>query len=119
MTVHLVSLNTTLLIPTTATTMTTKCQFTYNIGDRIAERPKPNGPLTKYHDVRQRIAKYRTQRYGHVLGIVEKPNKLGHKQKFLVIQWDHLASPTEHATARICPVSELERLTKEVLVPGE
>ena len=119
MAVHLISLNTTLLNHSTAITMTNRRQFTYAVGDRVAERPKPNGLLTKYHDVRQRIAKYRTQRYGHVLGIVEKPNKLGRKQKFLVIQWDHLASPTEHATMRICPASELQRLMKEVIVPGE
>ena len=99
--------------------MTSKRQFDYNIGDRVAERPKPSGLLTKYDDVRQRIAKYRTQRYGNVLNIIEKPNKLGRKQKFLVIQWDHLASPTEHATMRICPASELQRLMKEFIVPGE
>ena len=116
---HLVSLNTTLLNHSTAITMTTKRQFTYAIGDRVAERPKAHGIFAIRNEVKERIAQYRNQRYGNVLNIVEKPNSLGRKQKFLVIQWDHLASPTEHATMRICPASELQRLMKEVIVPGE
>jgi len=117
--VHLTFLNMTHLIHLIATTMTTKRQFTYTIGDRVAERPKAHGIFAIRNEVKERIAQYRTQRYGNVLDITEKPNKLGRKQKFLVIQWDHLASPTEHATMRICPASELQRLMKEVIVPGE
>ena len=116
---HLTFLNTTPLNHSTAITMTTKRQFTYAIGDRVAERPKTHGLFALRNEVKERIAQYRTQRYGSVLQIIEKPNKRGHKQKFLVIQWDHLASPTEHATMRICPESELQRLMKEVIVPGE
>jgi len=117
--VHLVFLNTTLLIPTTAITMSTKRQFDYNIGDRVAERPKPHGIYTHNQETRQRIAQYRNQRYGEVVGINYKKNSAGANQRFLLVRWDHLTSPTEHATARICPASELERLTKEVIVPGE
>ena len=117
--VHLISLNTTPLIHSIAITMPTKRQFTYAIGDRVAERPKAHGIFAIRNEVKERIAQYRSQRYGNVINIVEKPNKLGRKQKFLVIQWDHLASPTEHATMRICPVAELDRLMKDVIVPGE
>jgi len=99
--------------------MTTKRQFTYAIGDRVAERPKPTGLLTKYYDVAQRIAKYRTQRYGYVVEIKEKTDASGRRRKVLMVQWDHLSLPTEHATMRICPASEIARLTKEVIVPGE
>ena len=99
--------------------MSTKRQFDYNIGDRVAERPKPHGIYTHNQETRQRIAKYRNQRYGEVVGINYKKNSAGANQRFLLVRWDHLPSPTEHATARICPVSELERLTKEVIVPGE
>lgn len=116
---RLVFLNTTPLNHSTAITMTTKRQFTYAIGDRVAERPKVHGIFAVRNEVKERIQQYRSQRYGHVLDIIEKPNKLGRKQKFLVIQWDHLASPREHATMRICPASELQRLMKEVIVPGE
>ena len=99
--------------------MTTKRQFDYTIGDRVAERPKPHGIYTHNRETKQRISGYRSQRYGEVVGINYKPNSRGAQQKFLLIKWDHLKSPTEHATMRICPVSELERLTKEVIVPGE
>jgi hypothetical protein len=99
--------------------MTTKRQFDYKIGDRVAERPKPHGIYTNNQQIRERISQYRSQRYGEVVGINYKNNSRGTAQKFLLVRWDHLPSPTEHATARICPVSALERLTKEVLVPGE
>ena len=99
--------------------MTTKRQFDYKIGDRVAERPKTHGLFTHNQEVRQRISQYRTQRYGEVVGINYKPNARGAKQKFLLIRWDNRTSATEHAVMRICPVSELERLTKEVIVPGE
>ncbi len=99
--------------------MTNKRQFDYNIGDRVAERPKTHGLFTHNQEVRQRISQYRTQRYGEVVGINYKPNARGANQKFLLIRWDNRTSVTEHAMMRICPVSELERLTKEVLVPGE
>lgn len=99
--------------------MTNKRQFTYAIGDRVAERPKLRGLLAVRKGAKEQVEKYTTQRYGYVVDIVEKPNKLKRKQKFLVIQWDHLASPTEHASMRICPEKELARLTKEFIVPGE
>ena len=99
--------------------MSTKKQFSYAIGDCVAERPKTHGIFAVRNEVKERIQQYRTQRYGKVLDIVEKPDSLGRKQKFLVIQWDHLASPTQHATMRICPATELKRLMKEVIVPGE
>lgn len=99
--------------------MTTKRQFDYKIGDRVAERPKTHGLFTHNQEVRQRISQYRSQRYGEVVGINSKPNARGARQKFLLIRWDNYTSVTEHAMMRICPVSELERLTKEVLVPGE
>lgn len=99
--------------------MTTKRQFDYKIGDRVAERPTPHGIYAKNQQTRERIAQYRNQRYGEVVGINYKKNSRGVAQRFLLVRWDHLSSPTEHATARICPVSELERLTKEVIVPGE
>lgn len=99
--------------------MSTKRQFDYTIGDRVAERPKSHGIYARSQQTRERISQYRNQRYGEVVGINYKKNSVGAAQRFLLVRWDHLPSPTEHAAARICPVSELERLTKEVLVPGE
>ena len=60
--------------------------------------------------MKERIQQYRFQRYGTVVGIKLKPNKSGAKQKFLMVKWDHLQTPTEHAQMRICPVGELLKL---------
>lgn len=99
--------------------MSTKRQFTYAIGDRVAERPKIHGIFATRPESKERIKQYRQQRYGEVVGINYKKNARGQQQRFLLVKWDYSNNPTEHATARICPVSELERLTKEVIVPGE
>jgi hypothetical protein len=93
--------------------MTTKVQYVYAIGDRVAERPKGHGIFAVRNEVKARIQQYRSQRYGTVVGINLKPNKSGAKQKFLLVKWDHLKSPTEHAQMRICPINELQRLQSE------
>jgi len=98
--------------------MTTKRAFDYQIGDRVAERPKLHGVFAREQSITN-IQQYRTQRYGTVVGLNIKLNKTGNKRKYLLVQWDHLKSPTEHEQTRICPVSELERLTKQTIVPGE
>jgi hypothetical protein len=99
--------------------MSTKPQFKYNIGDRVAERPKTHGIFTKSDEVRQRISRYSSQRYGVVLDVKLKPSSNGRKRKVLVIQWDNLQSPSEHEQMRICPINELQRITNYTSVPGE
>jgi len=99
--------------------MTTKVQYTYAIGDRVAERPKIHGIFAVRNEAKDRIRQYRSQRYGTVVGITTKLDSRKQKLKFLVIQWDHLKSPTEHAQMRICPASELDKLSMNTLVPGE
>jgi hypothetical protein len=99
--------------------MTTKPQYRYAIGDRVAERPKTHGLFTNQPKVAERIAQYRNQRYGTVVGMTTKLAAKNRKVKFLLIQWDNLKTPTEHAKMRICPISELDRLTREIIVPGE
>lgn len=160
--------------------MTSKAQFHYKIGDRVAERPKNHGLVAVSARAKQIAAENRSQRYGTIVGLttkvkrtkniinrkitpsivkkamelknqgysfkqiceqldcgdrqtiskwIERLETYGEHQAFakmrlvnepyVLVQWDHLKSPTEHAQMRICPVSELERLTKEVIVPGE
>jgi hypothetical protein len=99
--------------------MTTKVQYAYAIGDRVAERPKAHGIFAVRNEAKDRIRQYRSQRYGTVVGITTKLDSRKQQLKFLVIQWDHLKSPTEHAQMRICPASELDRLSMNTLVPGE
>lgn len=99
--------------------MSNKRQFNYNIGDRVAERPKIHGVFATRPDSIERIKQYRQQRYGEVVGINYKKNARGQQQRFLLIKWDYLGTATEHSVARICPVSELERLSNQTIVPGE
>ena len=99
--------------------MSTKRQYNYAIGDRVAERPKIHGIFAVHNEAKDRIRQYRSQRYGTVVGMTTKLDSRKQKLKFLVIQWDHLKSPTEHAQMRICPASELDRLSMNTLVPGE
>ena len=108
MNVLTIFLNTTPLIPSIATIM--KPQYADKVGDRVAERPKSHGIVTARNKVRKEIAKYRSQRYGTVVELTKKPDKLGRNHNFLVIKWDHLKSPTEHAQMRICPIEELDKL---------
>jgi hypothetical protein len=96
-----------------------KTKQTYNVGDRVAERPKTHGLMTVRAEVRDRIAQYRSQRYGTVVGFSEKITTRGSKQKMLRILWDHLQTPTEHAQMRICHERDLTTMIKNVLVPGE
>lgn len=151
--------------------MTTKPQSTYAVGDRVAERPKAHGLAAVREETKQRIAQYRSQRYGTVIRLTRKdkrtknvideritpelireaialrdkgfsPKQLAFHFKlksdktiikwikrveeegefkafaktrivsepYLVIQWDHLKSPSEHAQGRICHEHELFKL---------
>lgn len=99
--------------------MPTKAKFKYSIGDRVAERPKLRGVFARTQETRDRIAQHRNQRYGTVVGFDSKRNVDGRTMQFLVIQWDHLTSPTAHAQMRICPIDQLQELTNQIVVPGE
>jgi len=99
--------------------MTTKRQFKYTIGDRVAERPKTHALMTVRKEVQDRIAQYRSQRYGTIIGFNTKLTSRGAKQNFALVQWDHLKSPTEHSLMRLCPIDVLDKLTRETIVPGE
>lgn len=91
----------------------------FKIGDRVAERPKNHGLVAMRKESKELAAKYRAQRYGVVVGFNIKITTTGARQKMLSIQWDHLKSPTEHASFRICHERDLEEVMKNVLVPGE
>ena len=93
--------------------MTTKVRHTYSIGERVAERPKSHGIFAARQEAKDRIQKYYSQRYGTVVGLNIKLNRNGSKRKFLLIQWDHLKSPTEHEQMRICPADQLVKLQSE------
>jgi hypothetical protein len=91
----------------------------FRVGDRVAERPKTHGIIATRKESKERTAQYRTQRYGVVVGFKTKLTTRKAKQNMLVIQWDHLKSPREHASFRICHERDLESMMKNVSVPGE
>lgn len=85
-----------------------KATYTYQIGDRVAERPISRPSITNNQEL---VNKYRRQRIGTVVGHRYKVNKRGSRERFLYIQWDHLSQPCEHAQHRICPLDKLKELT--------
>ena len=89
----------------------------FRIGDRVAERPKATIIPGLRPEVRERISKYKGQRYGEVVGMIEKVSKdrngRTHRQKFLKIVWDGTVQPCEHAQMRICHESEIKRIVDE------
>jgi hypothetical protein len=91
----------------------------FQLGDRVAERPKTHGSFATTLETRQRIAQYRKQRYGTVVGFKTKQNVRGDQLRVISIQWDYLSSPTDHAQARICHEKDLEFVMRNTLVPGE
>lgn len=99
--------------------MTSARQYMFAIGDRVAERPKAHGLFAIKTESLAIAKRNRSQRYGTVVGYTTKVNSRGARIKFLMIQWDHLKSPTAHARNRICPINEIAKLTSSAMVPGE
>ena len=99
--------------------MTIKQQYSFKVGDRIAERPKFHALFATRQEALEIAKLNSSQRYGTVVNHTTKINKRGQRIKFLLIQWDHLKSPMEHAQHRICPIDQLSELTKNISVPGE
>ena len=99
--------------------MSKKTSSTFELGDRVAERPKTHGLFATSAETRARIAQYRKQRYGMVVGFKTKRNSRGDQLKVISIQWDYLSSPTDHAQSRICHEKDLESIMRNTLVPGE
>jgi len=87
--------------------MTTKEQPKFNIGDRVAEKPKPRAILTNKPEVREKIKPFTTQRYGTVLDTVYKPVSNGKRVPYVKIMWDYSSSPSVHSQNRICLQQDL------------
>jgi hypothetical protein len=94
-----------------------KTPQTFKIGDRVAERPKATIIPGLRTEVQERISKYKGQRYGEVVGLVEKTSKARNgkmiRQKFLKILWDGTQTPCDHAQMRICHERDLTRVRDE------
>ena len=94
-----------------------KVTQTFKIGDRVAERPKATIIPGLRPEVRERISKYKGQRYGEVVGMTEKVSKdrngRTHRQRFLQIVWDGSVQPCEHAQMRVCHEADIRRIVDE------
>ena len=78
----------------------------YNPGDRVTERPISRPSLGRTNQLKA----VQGGRTGTVLELTTKLNKRKAREKFLVIQWDHLQQPSTHAQMRICHLSEHKEL---------
>ena len=83
----------------------------FQIGDRVAEKPKPRAIYAKTAATIERIKPYTFQRYGTVLETVYQSNKGKALVPYLKIMWDGAQSPVTHAQCRICLEKDLTEVT--------
>ena len=84
----------------------------FQIGDRVAEKPKPRAIYAKTAATIERIKPYTVQRYGTVLDTVYQSNRGKASVPYVKIMWDGAQSPVTHAQCRIC----LEKDLTEVII---
>lgn len=98
-------------------TMSTKKPQTFKIGDRVAERPKATAIPNLSPEVNAKIAPYRQQRFGVVVGLFTKKSATRTRRviehKFVRVLWDGAKTPSEHAQMRICHEDALEKIRDE------
>ena len=85
----------------------------YQPGDRVAERPKNSSLVAVREESLEIIKKYRSQRYGTVVGTVVKEIKSLKKTArslYVDVIWDGQRTPSRHAQMRLCFESELPTL---------
>jgi len=83
-------------------------------GDRVAERPKASAIPGLSPESQQRIAQYRSQRYGTVVSTFIKSSDARSKRvmkiPFVKVLWDGHASPSDHAQMRLIHEEKLAAL---------
>ena len=94
--------------------MTSKPQYRFKIGDRVAERPKPHATFAIRKEALQITKKCRTQRYGTIVDIFHKRARDQRVMRYLLIKWDHLQSPSQHMQSRICHVEDFPQIMNEI-----
>ena len=91
----------------------------FQIGDRVAEKPKPRAILATSAETIKRIKPYTTQRYGTVLDTIYKGARGKTSQPYLKIMWDGSQSPVTHAQCRICLEKDLTEATTSYFNSGD
>jgi hypothetical protein len=88
----------------------TQNKTVFQVGDRVAERPKNmifSGLSTK---ARQTAAANNQQRYGIVTGLTTKVSARKQVTKYVLVKWDHLQSASEHSQSRICHIADVDSI---------
>ena len=83
----------------------------FQIGDRVAEKPKPRAIYAKTAATIARIKPYTAQRYGTVLDTVYQGTKGKATAPYVKIIWDGAQTPVTHAQSRICLEKDLTAVT--------
>lgn len=84
-----------------------KATVKYQVGDRVAERPKDSKFVGLTAETKARIAKYTTQRFGTVVGTKQKSTARGARTTYVQVLWDGMQTPSDHAQFRLCHEAEL------------
>jgi len=120
MTAHLLSLNTTQLIPMTATTTNLqskkrkhKSVVRFVPGDRVAEKPKLSTIIASNPEALAIASRNLTQRYGTVISIQYKANTNKVMTPYVEVMWDGQKSTAVHAQARICKTEDLPEIVSD------
>ena len=83
----------------------------FQIGDRVAEKPKPRAIYAKTAATIERIKPYTVQRYGTVLDTVYQGARDKPSVPYVKIIWDGAQTPVTHAQCRICLEKDLTEVT--------
>lgn len=87
--------------------------FRFKVGDRVAEKPMVRINISTNPEAAKKFAANTKQRIGTVTGLLIKRNKR-QSRKFLEVLWDGHQVASEHEQMRICLLSELDNLAKEL-----
>ncbi len=90
----------------------------FNVGDRVAERPKSNYIPGLRPASREKIALYSVQRYGVVIETFIKANvslRRTVETKYVRVLWDDHPAPMEHAQSRLVLADELPQVLESYM----
>lgn len=78
--------------------MTTPQREALKVGDRVRERLNPGDRSINGAVVAQLVP---GPRYGRIVSLESRPDRRGRLLQYARVQWDHLKSPSLHASFRV------------------
>lgn len=78
----------------------------FEVGDRVAERPKNSLIQFSSKEGRERAAANCSQRYGTLVEFVTKKNARNQEIKYWLVLWDGHKTPSLHCQGRLCRIEE-------------